>query len=158
MLLQDSLLFQYIHISIREYYVLEVWLFLQPSSLLLQMLKRLSDFVTEQNQNVFVPRGLMITHPMERGLRVVSFHPLKPFNIHLSAISKYSTIIFIQNIILYHPFPLTWIHLVSSKFCCFLDIIFRLKSQSWALQTTDDIMLTHISCTRHNCKLYLVGR
>ncbi|KAK3727041.1 hypothetical protein QZH41_012566 [Actinostola sp. cb2023] len=38
-----------------------------------KMLKRLSDYVTEQNQNVFVPRGLMITHPMERGLRVVSF-------------------------------------------------------------------------------------
>ncbi|EDO32344.1 predicted protein, partial [Nematostella vectensis] len=38
-------------------------------------LKRLTEYITEQNQTVFVPRGLMITHPMERGLRVVSFTP-----------------------------------------------------------------------------------
>ncbi|KXJ15723.1 golgin subfamily A member 7 [Exaiptasia diaphana] len=43
-----------------------------------KMLKRLSDFITEQNQNVFVPRGLMITHPMERGLRVIEITILSP--------------------------------------------------------------------------------
>ncbi|CAH3175419.1 unnamed protein product [Porites lobata] len=37
-------------------------------------LKRLAEYVNEQNQSVFVPRGLMIVNPMERGLRVVSFH------------------------------------------------------------------------------------
>ena len=40
----------------------------------LQCLKRLAEYVNEQNQSVFVPRGLMIVNPMERGLRVVSFH------------------------------------------------------------------------------------
>lgn len=42
----------------------------------LQCLKRLAEYVNEQNQSVFVPRGLMIVNPMERGLRVVSFHEL----------------------------------------------------------------------------------
>lgn len=34
-------------------------------------LKRLAEYVNEQNQCVFVPRGLMIVNPMERGLRVI---------------------------------------------------------------------------------------
>ena len=43
-------------------------------SVLLQCLKRLAEYINEQNQSVFVPRGLMITNPMDRGLRVVSFN------------------------------------------------------------------------------------
>lgn len=38
-----------------------------------QCLKRLENYIVEQNQNVFVPRGLMMTNPTERGFRVVSF-------------------------------------------------------------------------------------
>ncbi|PFX28411.1 golgin subfamily A member 7-like [Stylophora pistillata] len=34
-------------------------------------LKRLAEYINEQNQSVFVPRGLMITNPMDRGLRVI---------------------------------------------------------------------------------------
>lgn len=34
-------------------------------------LKRLADYINEQNQSVFIPRGLMITNPMDRGLRVI---------------------------------------------------------------------------------------
>lgn len=34
-------------------------------------LKRLAEYINEQNQNVFIPRGLMITNPMDRGLRVI---------------------------------------------------------------------------------------
>ncbi|XP_032835933.1 golgin subfamily A member 7-like [Petromyzon marinus] len=36
-----------------------------------KVLKRVSRFVCEQNEAVYVPRGLHITDPMERGLRVV---------------------------------------------------------------------------------------
>ncbi|XP_028391634.1 golgin subfamily A member 7-like isoform X2 [Dendronephthya gigantea] len=36
-------------------------------------LKRLSEYINQQNTNVFVPLGLMLTNPMDRGLRVVSF-------------------------------------------------------------------------------------
>ena len=36
-------------------------------------MQRLSNYLAEQNKTVYIPRGLMITHPMERGLRVVSF-------------------------------------------------------------------------------------
>ncbi|XP_031563041.1 golgin subfamily A member 7-like [Actinia tenebrosa] len=43
-----------------------------------KMLGHLSDYITEQNQNVYVPRGLMITHPMERGLRVIEITILGP--------------------------------------------------------------------------------
>ena len=42
-------------------------------SVYLQCLKSLAEYINEQNQSVFVPRGLMITNPMDRGLRVVSF-------------------------------------------------------------------------------------
>lgn len=41
-------------------------------------LKRLAEYINEQNQNVFVPRGLMITNPMDRGLRVIEIVILNP--------------------------------------------------------------------------------
>ena len=34
-------------------------------------LKRLTEYVNQQNSDVFVPRGLMIINPTERGLRVI---------------------------------------------------------------------------------------
>lgn len=49
------------------------YLALMTFSVLLQCLKRLAEYINEQNQSIFVPRGLMITNPMDRGLRVVSF-------------------------------------------------------------------------------------
>jgi hypothetical protein len=36
----------------------------------------LTEYVNQQNANVYVPQGLMIINPMERGLRVVSFEIL----------------------------------------------------------------------------------
>ena len=36
-------------------------------------MKKLAAYINEQNESVYVPRGLMIVNPMERGLRVVSF-------------------------------------------------------------------------------------
>jgi len=32
-----------------------------------------AKFIVEQNERVYVPRGLLIIDPVERGLRVVSF-------------------------------------------------------------------------------------
>ncbi|CAB3976619.1 Hypothetical predicted protein [Paramuricea clavata] len=34
-------------------------------------LKRLTEYVNQQNANVYVPQGLMVINPMERGLRVI---------------------------------------------------------------------------------------
>ena len=39
----------------------------------LQCLKKVAKFIIEQNERVYVPRGLLIIDPVERGLRVVSF-------------------------------------------------------------------------------------
>lgn len=34
-------------------------------------MKTLAQYIHEQNENVFIPKGLFITNPMERGLRVI---------------------------------------------------------------------------------------
>ncbi|XP_045190494.1 golgin subfamily A member 7-like [Mercenaria mercenaria] len=36
-----------------------------------KMLKKIRHYIDEQNQNVYVPRGLMLIDPVERGLRVL---------------------------------------------------------------------------------------
>ena len=36
------------------------------------MLKKIGRFITDQNQTVYIPRGLMLIDPAERGLRIVS--------------------------------------------------------------------------------------
>ncbi|XP_045103502.1 golgin subfamily A member 7-like isoform X1 [Portunus trituberculatus] len=36
-----------------------------------QMMKRVTKYVAEQNERVWTPRGLLITNPIERGLRVI---------------------------------------------------------------------------------------
>ena len=38
----------------------------------MQCLKKVAKFIVEQNERVYVPRGLLIIDPIERGLRVVS--------------------------------------------------------------------------------------
>ena len=38
-----------------------------------QMMKKVSKYISEQNERVWAPRGLLVTNPIERGLRVVSF-------------------------------------------------------------------------------------
>nr|CAG4652320.1 EOG090X0IRX [Triops cancriformis] len=37
-------------------------------------LKKAAKFIIEQNERVWVPRGLLLVDPVERGLRVVSFY------------------------------------------------------------------------------------
>lgn len=41
-----------------------------------QVLKKISGYIQEQNEKVYAPRGLLLTDPIERGMRVVSFHIL----------------------------------------------------------------------------------
>ena len=41
--------------------------------LLFQVLKKISGYIQEQNEKIFAPRGLLLTDPIERGMRVVSF-------------------------------------------------------------------------------------
>ncbi|KAF2368640.1 Golgin subfamily A member 7/ERF4 [Trinorchestia longiramus] len=36
-----------------------------------QMMKKVTKYIAEQNERVWVPRGLFITNPVERGLRVI---------------------------------------------------------------------------------------
>ena len=38
------------------------------------MLKKIGHYIDDQNQTVYVPRGLMLVDPVERGLRVVSLY------------------------------------------------------------------------------------
>ena len=38
------------------------------------MMKKVTKYVAEQNERIWTPRGLLITNPIERGLRVVSFY------------------------------------------------------------------------------------
>lgn len=39
----------------------------------LQVLKKITRYIQEQNEKIFAPRGLLLTDPVERGMRVVSF-------------------------------------------------------------------------------------
>ncbi|XP_055358349.1 golgin subfamily A member 7B isoform X2 [Betta splendens] len=41
-----------------------------------KVLRKISGFIQEQNEKIFAPRGLLLTDPIERGMRVVSFAPL----------------------------------------------------------------------------------
>uniref|UniRef100_A0A3Q3WG92 Golgin subfamily A member 7/ERF4 domain-containing protein n=1 Tax=Mola mola TaxID=94237 RepID=A0A3Q3WG92_MOLML len=38
-----------------------------------KVLKKISGYIQEQNEKVYAPRGLLLTDPIERGMRVVSF-------------------------------------------------------------------------------------
>lgn len=44
-----------------------------------QVLKKIAKYIQEQNEKIYAPRGLLITDPIERGMRVVSF-PLLGIN------------------------------------------------------------------------------
>ncbi|XP_012554658.2 golgin subfamily A member 7 isoform X1 [Hydra vulgaris] len=37
-------------------------------------MKKLAQYIQEQNETVYSPRGLMLINPMERGLRVIEIH------------------------------------------------------------------------------------
>lgn len=41
----------------------------------------INEFLTEQNTNVYLPSGVHLTDPIQRGLRVVRCHYFKFFNI-----------------------------------------------------------------------------
>jgi len=38
-----------------------------------QVLKKIGRYIQEQNNTIYIPRGLLLVDPIERGLRVVSF-------------------------------------------------------------------------------------
>uniref|UniRef100_A0A8K9WSQ9 Golgin A7 family member B n=1 Tax=Oncorhynchus mykiss TaxID=8022 RepID=A0A8K9WSQ9_ONCMY len=38
-----------------------------------KVLKKISGYIQEQNEKIYAPRGLLLTDPVERGMRVVSF-------------------------------------------------------------------------------------
>uniref|UniRef100_A0A8C2IL35 Golgin A7 family, member Ba n=1 Tax=Cyprinus carpio TaxID=7962 RepID=A0A8C2IL35_CYPCA len=42
-----------------------------------KVLKKVSRYIQEQNEKVYAPRGLLITDPIERGMRVVSLQSLQ---------------------------------------------------------------------------------
>jgi hypothetical protein len=41
-----------------------------------QCLRKVGKFIVEQNEMVYLPRGLLLTNPAERGLRIVSLNIL----------------------------------------------------------------------------------
>uniref|UniRef100_A0A8C0UC42 Golgin A7 family member B n=1 Tax=Cyanistes caeruleus TaxID=156563 RepID=A0A8C0UC42_CYACU len=38
-----------------------------------KVLKKISKYIQDQNEKIYAPRGLLLTDPLERGMRVVSF-------------------------------------------------------------------------------------
>jgi len=38
-----------------------------------QVLKKIGRYIQDQNNTIYIPRGLLLVDPIERGLRVVSF-------------------------------------------------------------------------------------
>lgn len=46
--------------------------------LCVQVLKKIARYIKDQNEKIYAPRGLLLTDPIERGLRVVSFTWLMP--------------------------------------------------------------------------------
>lgn len=44
----------------------------QLSFVVYQVLKKIAKYIQEQNEKIYAPRGLLITDPIERGMRVVS--------------------------------------------------------------------------------------
>uniref|UniRef100_A0A8C5RJ10 Golgin subfamily A member 7 n=1 Tax=Laticauda laticaudata TaxID=8630 RepID=A0A8C5RJ10_LATLA len=38
-----------------------------------KVLKKIAKYIQEQNEKIYAPQGLLLTDPIERGLRVVSF-------------------------------------------------------------------------------------
>lgn len=41
-------------------------------SVCVQVLKKIARYINDQNEKIYAPRGLLLTDPIERGLRVVS--------------------------------------------------------------------------------------
>ncbi|KAI7805744.1 putative golgin subfamily A member 7B [Triplophysa rosa] len=41
-----------------------------------KILKKVSMYVQEQNEKIYAPRGLLLTDPIERGMRVISFNTM----------------------------------------------------------------------------------
>lgn len=52
--------------------------------LLIQVLKKIAKFIQEQNDKIYAPRGLLLTDPIERGLRVVSLAPPPRYSLPLA--------------------------------------------------------------------------
>ena len=52
-----------------------------------QCLKKVARYIEEQNKTIFLPQGIMVVDPAERGLRVVSF----VFYYSLPALLHYKT-------------------------------------------------------------------
>ncbi|MGH0150124.1 UNVERIFIED_CONTAM: hypothetical protein FKN15_016673 [Acipenser sinensis] len=49
-----------------------------------KVLKKISRYIQEQNEKMYAPRGLLITDPIERGMRVVSFQRGKNSSVFFS--------------------------------------------------------------------------
>jgi hypothetical protein len=66
-----------------------LWNFLLPyynTMWIFQCLRKVAKFIVEQNERVYAPRGLLITDPTERGLRVVSLLMNLKFSYRASSI------------------------------------------------------------------------
>ncbi|XP_039630420.1 golgin subfamily A member 7B isoform X2 [Polypterus senegalus] len=48
-----------------------------------KVLKKISRYIQEQNEKIYAPRGLLITDPIERGMRVVSFSKLADLKVRI---------------------------------------------------------------------------
>lgn len=70
--------------------------------LFLQVLKKISRYIQEQNEKVFAPRGLLLTDPVERGMRVVSFRDFTlaigtPLPLVIGALCEFRALYFLNH-------------------------------------------------------------
>lgn len=55
-----------------------------------QVLKKIAKYIQEQNEKIYAPRGLLLTDPIERGMRVVSLLSLGSMNTNALACMSYA--------------------------------------------------------------------
>nr|XP_057915139.1 golgin subfamily A member 7B isoform X1 [Doryrhamphus excisus] len=61
-----------------------------------KVLRKITSYIQEQNEKIYAPRGLLLTDPIERGMRVVSFtHLLPPLHPSTSQHNTYGIYIYI---------------------------------------------------------------
>ncbi|CAK9298332.1 unnamed protein product [Gordionus sp. m RMFG-2023] len=48
-------------------------------------LKKIRKYIHEQNESIYIPKGLYLTDPLEKGLRVLEISIYEPTSQHLSA-------------------------------------------------------------------------
>ncbi|XP_021163245.2 golgin subfamily A member 7 isoform X1 [Fundulus heteroclitus] len=93
-----------------------------------KVLKKISGYIQEQNEKIYAPRGLLLTDPIERGMRVVSLTLQLPYSLRTinRTVLRFSSGLAIGKIVCYQC--ICQRHKTGSKkntICKFLIIHFK---------------------------------